>query len=78
MATLKKRGRDLGKIIRRETGVPLPVAMQAGKLLVRDRRYDIIYDGKSIFAGYTRSVVYCECCGPDHHLLVGPRGEYRL
>lgn len=77
--TIKKQARAKGKEIRRITGLPLPVCMRAAKLIVRDRRYDIL--GKKIFNEHVTSVPFwCgyECCGTKGYILVGPKGEFEI
>jgi hypothetical protein len=77
MATTKKRARTLGKKIRLETGLALPIAMRAAKLIERGRGIDILYHATlSEFAHPTYYSCGPECCGSNGHKLVGPRGEY--
>ena len=74
MATMKKRGRDLGKLIRKATGLKLPDAMRCGKLIVRGRQWDIP-------DSLCRTVPFScgfECCGASHRVIAGPRGEFGL
>ncbi len=89
MATVKKRARNRGKVIRRETGLPLPVCMRAAKLIERGRGCDIIYGILNtetnvrafapIFEGVVKANYFscgAECCGSNGYKLKGPRGEY--
>lgn len=86
--TSKKRRRNLGKTIRQETGLPLPIAMRAAKLIDRGDGTVMVYGRRTPdgewrvpvqFIGLA-SVSYfgCgpECCGSNGYKLVGPRGEY--
>ena len=74
--TKKKYRRDLGKRIRRATGVPLPVAMQAAKLIASDRTYDLKLGDRALFTGWIKSDVFCTCCGPENWRIEGPKGEW--
>ena len=74
MATLKAQGRTLGKLIRRETGLPLPIAMRAAKLIVRGRQWDIS-DEIRLPRWFGCGP---DCCGFAGYKLVGPRGEWNL
>lgn len=76
--TKKKAARNLGKHIRSATGVPLPVAMQAAKLIVRSRAYELRYTDKSVFVGFIKYDIFCECCGPENWRIEGPRGDYGI
>jgi len=76
MPTLKDKARAEGRKIRRETGIPLPLAMLAGKRLVRGRSYELIHDAR--FDGMIKEIHTCSCCGPEGHSLFGPKGEVRL
>ena len=75
--TIKKRARARGKRIRQETGLPLPIAMRAAKLLERGRGYDLI-SHPLIESHVKYNYFSCgpECCGSNGYKLVGPRGEY--
>lgn len=79
--TSKKRRFRLGKRIRLETGLPLPVCMRAAKLIDRGDSLDIIYGNLTIFSGVTATSYFScgpDCCGPEGYKLVGPRGEFRF
>lgn len=72
MATLKRMRVKLGKAIRRQTGLKLPVAMRAAKLIAGFRAYEM--DSSEMF---TIRKHYCGdgCCylGAE---IVGPKGSY--
>lgn len=74
MATFKSQGRKLGKLIRKETGLPLPIAMRAAKLIVRGRVWDIVSEHR------VPRFFDCgpDCCGFKGYVLSGPKGEYNL
>jgi hypothetical protein len=74
MATLKAQGRTLGKLIRKETGLALPLAMRAAKLIVRGREWDISSELR--FPRYFGCGP--ECCGFEGWVLRGPKGDYKL
>jgi len=79
--TAKKRRRNLGKRIRQETGLPLPVCMRAAKLIDRGDGYDMVYKDMPLFSGCVQTnYFFCgpECCGSNGYKLVGPRGEYNF
>lgn len=86
--TAKKRRRNLGKKIRQETGLPLPVCMRAAKLIDRGDSTDMIYGRRTPdgewrvpvqFIGLVQTNFFScgpECCGSNGYKLVGPRGSY--
>jgi hypothetical protein len=77
--TAKKRRRNLGKTIRQKTGLPLPVAMRAAKLIDRGDRWDL--STHPLTMDHTKAVSFScgpECCGFKGYVLVGPRGEYDI
>lgn len=78
MATMKDQARAKGREIRRETGIPLPLAMLAGKRIVRFRVNDIMNDLR--FAAFVSRRALCgdvSCCGTIP-VLTGPKGSIEL
>lgn len=73
--TKKKARVRLGKKIRAATGLPLPLAMLAARLLYRFDTYALLRDPR--FAGLITSYPLCGagCCGFEH-TLNGKRGKY--
>lgn len=75
--TIKKSKMLLGKQIRKQTGLPLPLAMRAAKKLYARKHYELFNDSR--FAGFISSRAICPdgpgCCGSVHY-FVGKRGEY--
>lgn len=68
--TIKSQGRKLGRMIRRLTGLPLPIAMSIGKHTARHgSAFDLIHKYPDII---TQEQV-CECCGYETK-LTGPKG----
>lgn len=78
--TRKKRIRKLGKEIRKVTGIKLPVAMMAAKLIVQERHFDLQYH-ETTRADVHQLPFWCgwECCGGSGKFqLVGPKGIYKV
>ncbi len=75
--TMKDRARAKGREIRRLTGIPLPLAMLAGKRIVRNRSFDIHTDER--FKEYVKARQLCGdgCCGYTY-TLVGKKGQIDL
>ncbi len=73
--SIKSKGRKLGRQVRKETGLPFPIAMRAGKLLARNRMWEL-----SQHETFQSIPFDCglECCGPSHYAIVGPKGQYRI
>lgn len=69
----KNQSRVLGKQIRKETGLSLPIAMGIAKLWVRANlgktdRFSSNYEVETYSCGY-------DCCGPTDNIIVhGPKG----
>ena len=88
--TAKKRRRQLGRKIRKETGLPFPVCMQAAKLIARGDSMTIVYGRRTPdnewrvpveFLGLAKTAYFpCgpDCCGPCGYKLVGPKGEFEF
>lgn len=78
--TAKKRRRNLGKRIRQETGLSLPVCMRAAKLIDRgESGYEL--STHPLIGSHVSGVNFpCgpECCGFRGYILSGPRGEYDI
>lgn len=70
---LKKERVKLGKSIRADTGVPLPVAMQMAKFILRYETYSL----PKKFPTYVKTDVFCECCGPET-FINGPKGSRQV
>lgn len=74
--TAKKRRMKLGKVIRRETGLPLPVCMTAAKMIDRDKGEELQWTAATEeFVQSIKCGDGCCCFGRE---LVGPRGSYRF
>lgn len=70
----KLLSRKLGKLIRRETGIPLPIAMRMGKLFARARDWEI--ESKENLKPYVSAILSnCDCCGSIGMKIVGKKGE---
>lgn len=74
MANRKRIARKVGRGIRRETGIPFGPAMRFGKLYAKEK-YMPSWDMPAICAPYFREIVWCDCCGPVGHEIVGPNGR---
>lgn len=72
---LRKKERILkGKEIRRETGIPFPIAMRLGRALISEGF--ISYEMTKRFPEYVKCISYeCDCCG-YYTAIVGPKGEF--
>lgn len=65
----RRRGRD----IRKKTGIPLPVAMRAGKLIESGREH--LIQTLPLFEGFFHVKAFtCGCCAPEKR-LIGPKGD---
>jgi hypothetical protein len=70
--SVKSKGRRLGRMVRRVTGIPLPVAMSIGKRVAQGKGdYELIEKFPQYFSKESRG---CTCCGPET-TLKGPRGS---
>jgi hypothetical protein len=70
--SIKSNGRRLGRMVRRITGLPLPVAMKIGKMVAQSKSdFEMMEKFPGIVALQKH---YCECCGPQF-ILKGPRGS---
>ena len=79
---IKSKGRSIGRVIRRATGIPLPIAMRIGRMIAQDR---YVGDIEARFPEVLSSTVYTcgdKCCSYPKFLLKGPKGviqtEYEL
>lgn len=73
--TTKKKARALGKKIRFITGLPLPIAMQFGKLIVRGREWDAMT--KEALKSHIKGENFpcgASCCGFRGNIIRGPKG----
>lgn len=67
--------RKLGKKLRKETGLALPVCMRAAHLLVRDRGGELKnHPMIGPFIEYAMFPCGMDCCGPRGYQLAGPKG----
>jgi hypothetical protein len=70
---LKRKRIKLGKQIRKLTGIKLNEAIFLAKRILKGEcLYSIacLYDNTHI-----DSNVFCECCGPEGHNILGPKGS---
>lgn len=68
--TYKKQASKLAKVVRKDTGLSLPVAGSMAKYMVRYKPLP------EKFREYVKYFLpSCGCCGPEYS-LVGPAGEY--
>lgn len=86
--TAKKQRIQLGKKIRKATGLKLPIAMRAAKLIHRGDGIVMVYGRRTPdnewrvpveFIGLVEhSYFSCgpACCGSNGYKLIGPKGEY--
>lgn len=75
--TKKDEARAKGREIRRKTGIPLPLAMLAGKKIVRGKSHEISRDSR--FADFLRYVPGCgDGCCSGYSELEGPKGDYPM
>lgn len=73
--TTKKRARALGKKIRSITGLPLPIAMRFGKLIVRGREWDAMENPKlKDHIKHESFPCGAQCCGSRGPVIRGPKG----
>jgi hypothetical protein len=74
--TKKKQRTALGRVIRRETGIPFPLAMLAAKKFVAGMAFDLKYDER--YDSFVKHENVCgdrDCCGTEA-FLEGPKGRY--
>lgn len=69
--SIKSKGRKIGRMVRKVTGIKLPTAMKIGKLIAQDREFELT-DKFPEFCSKQKE--FCECCGP-RTVLKGPRGS---
>ena len=78
--TKKKMRKKLGQNIRRHTGLSLPVAMQAGKILFNNEGYSAVQ--AIMNHRMTEYVIHSIVCGDGccrlGYELRGPRGSYEI
>lgn len=77
MATLKARSRAMGRKIRKETGLKLPIAMGIAKRLVRGSFLKSDFPEKlQEVLGYRMFGCGADCCGADPILRIfGPKTD---
>lgn len=80
--SVKSKSRTLGRMIRRVTGVPLPICMGIGKMVVQCKyEGDIVEKFPEVVK---REHFTCgdRCCSYEKYQIVGPKGilhaDYRL
>jgi len=88
--TAKKRRKLLGKKIRKVTGLKLPIAMQAAKLIDKGDYTVMVYGRRTPdnewrvpveFIGLVKTAFFpCgpECCGSNGYDLIGPKGKFHF
>lgn len=74
--TFKKERVILGKEIRRATGLTLPLAMKAAKLIHRRAGYSLMC--AEVFTVEVESSCGNEGCCMDNRFLVGPKGRHQF
>lgn len=75
----KKQDRILGKKIRKATGIKLPIAMRAAKLINRGfGGFELSL--RPLFQDHIETLDNsCECCGTNWQwVLTGPKGSYEV
>jgi hypothetical protein len=80
--SIKSKGRTYGRMIRRCTGLPLPISMQIGKMVAQNRNFtlstfDLVTKIKEKFPEYFQATHYeqgCGCCIGMKYVLTGPKG----
>jgi len=78
--SVKSKGRALGRMIRRVTGLPLPTCMRIGKLVAQcTPEFHIMQKFPGVI---TSREAGCECCSHNIYSVKGPKGtlecEYGL
>jgi hypothetical protein len=79
MPTLKKQSRTIGKLIRKATGLPLPVCMRAGHKVVRGEGLEV--KNASWASEHVKEEIRrCGdgCCVEWDVFLVGPKGMFKV
>ena len=75
--TAKADAVKLGKLIRAQTGLKLPVAQRAARKLVRGKAAELL--NNPLFPVQSIRRCHCaECSCRDLHYLCGPRGRWLI
>lgn len=69
--SIKSQARKIGRMVRKVTGIKLPVAMKMGKLIAQGKEFDLVNKFPEFVSKQTE---FCDCCGPQT-VLRGPRGS---
>lgn len=70
--SIKSQGRKLGRMIRKVTGLELPIAMKLGKMVAQSKSdHEMMARFPDVVS---KEKNFCECCGPQT-VLTGPKGS---
>lgn len=72
---MKKRKAKMGKFIRKQTGITLPVAMEAAKAVIN---FDVHALHSKFSCIELKRVGTCSCCSSINVFLIGPKGNLDL
>lgn len=72
--SVKSKGRRIGRMIRRATGLSLPVAMKIGKMVAQNRDGTEIAD-KCSAVSVQHFVCGDRCCSYPIFVVTGPKGN---
>ena len=73
--SIKSKGRTLGRMVRRITGLPLPICMKVGKMVAQGVCH---WDLPKKFPTHFQTQYWqCgdKCCGSTRYTLTGPKGS---
>ncbi len=73
--TRKKKRVKIGKVIRNQTGVKLPIAMSIAKAVLN---WDVWNLSDKHDCVHKEVVGACSCCMSTHQVLCGPKGNLDL
>ncbi len=74
--TIKSRGRSLGRIIRRLSGLPLPIAMKLGKMVAQEKTESEMAEKFPDFFSMRTYRCGDGCCVYPIYTLKGKRGPF--
>ncbi len=75
MISAKSSIRNVGRNIRRATGLSLPISMRMAKIHHKGGKYDLAV---SEFGKYVAEKTMCACCGGEYIGIEGPKGILRF
>lgn len=75
--SIKSKGRKLGRMVRRLTGLPLPIAMKIGKMVAQDKNAEDIQIKFPDILTIKQYVCGDKCCSYPIYTLTGPRDNFQ-